>query len=76
MQQRLLMILIAAAVGVLFAAGLFFHGAKGAGLLLITDAILIAITVSVWGDSRPQGRPVRIAVITIIAAIAVAKLVK
>lgn len=70
------MILVAGAVGGVFAAGLFFHGRAGGGLLLITDAVLIGLAMSTWGDARPQGRPARIAVILIIAAIAVVKLVR
>jgi hypothetical protein len=76
MQRRMVTILIAGAVGVVFAAGLFIHGRAGGGLLLITDAILIALAMSVWGNVQPKGRPVRIAVIVIIAVIAVVKLVK
>ena len=51
MQRRMVTILIAGAVGIVFAAGLFFHGRVGGGLLLITDAILIALAMSVWGNA-------------------------
>jgi hypothetical protein len=76
MVRRFGIILISAVVGVMFAGGLFYQGRVGGGLLLITDAVLIALAMSSWGNTRPQGRPVRLAVIVIIAVIAVVKLVR
>jgi hypothetical protein len=76
MQRRLLIILGALAVGGVFAAGLFFHGRLGGALLLLTDVILISLARITWPHLRPQGRPLRIAVITVIGVLAVVKLVK
>jgi hypothetical protein len=76
MHRRVLTYLVSVAIGVLFAAGLFVHGRAGGGLLLITVAVLIALAMTSWGNTRRQGRPIRIAVILVITAIAVAKLVK
>jgi hypothetical protein len=74
MQRRLLILLAALAVGVLFAAGLFVHGVLGGVLLLAVDALLIAMAALTWRHLRPQGRPLRIAVIAVIAVVAIVKL--
>jgi hypothetical protein len=73
--QRLLIVLAALGVGVLFAAGLFIPGRVGGGLLVVTDAILIGLTRTAWAQVRPQGRPLRILIMVVVAAIAVVKLV-
>jgi hypothetical protein len=72
--RRLLIVLGALCVGALFFAGLFIHGRGGGGLLLITDAILLGLTRTVWAQVRPQGRPLRIVIIVAIAILAVVKL--
>jgi hypothetical protein len=74
-QQRLLVILGALAVGALFGAGLFVVGRPGGAMLVVTDLILILLTRTAWAQVRPQGRPVRIVVIAAIAALAVFKLI-
>jgi hypothetical protein len=66
---------ISGAIGVLFAAGLFVHGRTGGVLLLITDAVLISLSVTPWANVRPEGRPVRITVVLVVATIAVIKLI-
>jgi hypothetical protein len=71
---RLVNLLSAVAVGALFVAGLFVHGPVGALLLLATDVILIMLSAATWPRIRPQGRPLRVAVIAVIAGVAVAKL--
>jgi hypothetical protein len=76
MTRRALIILIAGAVGGVFAAGLFLPGRVGGGLLVLTDAALIALSISGWANARPQGRPVRIAVITLIGVLAAIKLIR
>jgi hypothetical protein len=76
MRRRMLMIVAAGTIGALFAAGLFLHGRIGGGLLLITDALLIALGISAWGNTQPQKRPIRIAVILAIGVIAVVKMVR
>jgi len=74
--RRLLIVLLALAIGGLFAAGLFVHGRLGGGLLLVTDAILITLTQTVWHGVNPRRRPIRVVIIAVIAAIAVVKLVQ
>jgi hypothetical protein len=74
MQQRFAILLGAVAVGAIFLAGLFIHGPVGGGLLLLTVAILIALTRLTWERVRPQGRPLRLVVIVAIAVLAVIKL--
>ena len=76
MPRRLLVVLVALCVGVLFAAGLFVHGRVGGGLLILTDAILIGLSRLAWTQVRTQGRPLRVLVIAVIAVLAVVKLVK
>lgn len=73
-RNRAAALLAAVIVGGTFVAGLVLSGRLGGGLLLITDAILIALTRAVWSQLRPQGRPLRIALIVLIAALAAIKL--
>jgi hypothetical protein len=74
-QQRLLIVLGALAVGALFVSGLFIHGRGGGALLLATVAILIVLTRTAWAQVRPQGRPLRIVVIAAIGVLALTKLI-
>jgi hypothetical protein len=73
--QRLAIIAGALLVGAVFVAGLFVHGRLGGALLLLTVAILVTLTRATWAHVRPQGRPLRVAVIVAIAVFAVVKLV-
>lgn len=75
MPQRLAIVVGAAAVGAIFAAGLFIAGRPGGVLLLVTAAILGALSASTWSRVRPQGRPLRLIVIAAIAAVGIVKLV-
>lgn len=75
MRRRLVIILAAAAVGAIFAAGLFIHGRVGGGLLLATDAVLIALARISWPQLAPKGRPIRLLVIAVVAVIALTKLI-
>jgi hypothetical protein len=75
MLRRLVIILAAAAVGAVFAAGLFIHGRVGGGLLALTDAVLIALARITWPQLRPHGRPIRLLVIAVVAVIAAIKLI-
>ena len=75
MQRRLVIILAAAVVGGIFLAGLFIHGRVGGALLVLTDAILIALARLTWPHLPPQGRPIRVIIIVAIAVVAVIKLV-
>lgn len=73
--RRLLILLGALIVGGLFFAGLFIHGPVGGALLLVTAAILAALTRLVWEHVRPRGRPLRILIIAAIAVGGVVKLI-
>jgi hypothetical protein len=74
-QRRLVIVLAAALVGGIFVAGLFIHGRFGGALLLLTDAILIALARITWPHLPSRGRPIRLIIIAAIAAIAAVKLV-
>jgi hypothetical protein len=76
MNRRPSIMLLAGVVGGVFAAGLFIPGRVGGGLLLLTDLVLIGMARMTWVHVRPQGRPLRVVVIVVIAALAVAKLIK
>ncbi len=76
MSRRLLIVLGALGVGALFAAGLFVDGRPGGVLLIVTDAVLITLTRTAWGQVRTQGRPLRVLIIAAIAVLAVVKLVR
>jgi hypothetical protein len=76
MPRRLLILLVALAIGGLFAAGLFIDGRVGGGLLLVTAAVLLGLTRAVWDDVDPRRRPIRVAVIAVVVLIAVVKLVQ
>jgi len=75
MPRRVVVLLVAVAVGVLFAAGLFIRGPFGGVLLLATDAVLIGLARLYWRSDRPRAWPARLAIILVVAVIAVAKLV-
>lgn len=74
MPSRAVPLLGAVGVGALFAAGLFVHGAIGGVLLLVTDAILLTLSMRYWDTVRPQGRPLRLIVIAGILVLAAVKL--
>ena len=71
-----MIVLVALAIGGLFAAGLFVPGRVGGGLLVVTDAILIGLSRMAWAQVRTQGRPLRVLIIAAIAVVAVVKLAK
>lgn len=75
MPRRLLVILVAVVVGVVFTAGLFIPGQVGGGLLALTDVVLITLAVITWPHLRPRGRPLRLVVIAAVTVIAAVKLV-
>lgn len=75
MPPRLANLLVASTVGAIFVAGLFIHGWVGGVLLLITAAILASLTRLLWNRVRPQGRPLRVLVITAITVIGIIKIV-
>jgi hypothetical protein len=67
-------LLLALAIGGLFAAGLFIDGRVGGGLLLVTDAMLIGLSRLAWNEVNPRRRPIRVLIILAIAVLAVVKL--
>ena len=67
-------VLISAAVGVVFLAGLIVHGPVGGILLLLVAAALVLLTFGAWHGVRREGRPVRIVVVAAIVVLAVVKL--
>lgn len=74
MPARLVNLLAALVVAAIFIAGLALHGPVGGLLLLVTDVVLILLSVATWPQVRPKGRPLRIAVVVVIAVVAVVKL--
>jgi hypothetical protein len=74
MNRRPSIMLVAGAVGGVFAAGLFIPGRLGGALLLLTDLVLIGMARLTWVRVRPQGRPIRVVVIVAIAVLAAVKL--
>lgn len=75
LRSRLVTLLAAAAVGVLFLAGLMLDGGLGAGLMAVVVLLLGLLTANAWTHVPPQRRPLRIGVIVLVAAIAVIKVV-
>jgi hypothetical protein len=75
MRNRLLVMLLAAVVGVTFAVGLFLHSRVGGVLVLVVDVVLIGLARIAWPRLEPKGRPLRIVVIAAIAVIGVVKVI-
>jgi hypothetical protein len=67
-------ILLVAAVGLVFLAGLFLHGRVGGVLLLLVAATLVLFSRGAWAHVRREGRPVRVVIIVVVVALGVAKL--
>jgi hypothetical protein len=74
-QRRGPILLIAAAVGGVFLAGLFVHGRVGGLLLLATAAVLISLTRVTWPRLRDRDRALRVIIVGAILVLAVVKLV-
>ena len=68
------LLLLVVAVGILFAAGLFTHGALGGVLLLVTVAILVGLTLTNQEQTNPRAQQVRYLVVVLIAVLALVKL--
>lgn len=73
-QSRGVVLLIAIAIGATFVAGLAIHGPVGGVLLLLVAALLVVLSLGVWGRIRQRGRPVRILIAAAVLALAIAKL--
>jgi hypothetical protein len=74
-QRRGPILLMAAAVGGVFLAGLFISGPVGGILLLVTAAVLISLTSATWPRLRGRDRAIRVVVVAAILVLAVVKLV-
>lgn len=73
MRQRLRNLLAAIVVGAIAITGFFLHGIAGGLLLLLTAAILSGLSWVLRDRIRPEGRPLRIAVIVLVVVVAVIK---
>ena len=76
MSARLRNMIAAGIVGAIALTGLFLHGVAGGLLLLLTAAILGALSWVLRDRVRPEGRPFRVAVIVVIVVVAVVKFVQ
>jgi hypothetical protein len=68
-------LLLAAAAGLLFVAGLVVEGAAGAVLLLVLAA-LVTLSAARWSDLPSRGRAARLVILAAVAGLVVLKLVK
>jgi hypothetical protein len=75
LRSRAATVAVAVAVGALFVAGLAVGGALGGILVLVVAAALVVLSSATWERLPAQGRGTRIAVVLVVAAIGVAKLV-
>ena len=73
-RSRLANLLVAIAVGGVFLAGLFTHGAVGAVLLIAVAAFLGYVSSQTWSALHPRGRSARLAVLAAVVAVAVVKI--
>ena len=69
-------LLLVAAVGLVFLAGLVIHGVVGGVLLLLVAATLLLFTSGAWSRVRREGKLPRILIIALGLALAVAKLLR
>ena len=69
-------LLLVAAVGLVFLAGLVIHGVVGGVLLLLVAATLLLFTSGAWSRVRREGKLPRILIIALVLALAVAKLLR
>jgi hypothetical protein len=77
MGKRLAVMVGAACVGALFAAGLFVHGRTGGAILLVVAAILGTLTYATWRHlGRRRDLQIRLVILALILAVAIAKLIK
>lgn len=74
--SRPVTLLLAGVVGAAFVAGLLVDGVGGALILLGVAVVLGALTVAAWSHVAPKGRPLRLAVLVLVALIAVVRLVQ
>lgn len=67
-------ILLVAAVGLVFIAGLAIHGPVGGVLLLLVATMLVLFSVRAWPHVRREGRPLRVLVVAAVLGLAALKL--
>jgi hypothetical protein len=72
-RSRLANLLVAAGAGVVFAVGLFTHGALAAVLLLAVAAFLVVLSAAAWASVPARGRRLRVAVVIVVLVVAVLK---
>jgi len=73
-RSRLTTLLVAAAVGALFVAGLAVHGVIGGLLLALVAVVLVALSTATWQHLPQSGRVARGLVILLVGGLAAAKL--
>ena len=73
-RSRLVNLVVAIVVGIIFLAGLLLSGALGAVLLLSVAAFLVVLSSAAWPTIPSRGRRVRVLVVAVVLVIAVLKL--
>lgn len=76
MSQRLRNLTVALLVGAVAVAGFFSHGIVGGVLLLVTVVILGSLSWALRDRVRPEGQPLRVAVLLLLVVVAVIKFVQ
>lgn len=74
LDSRPVTLLLAAAVGALFVAGLAVDGGAGALLLLVVLAALVGLSWATWQRVPPRGRAARGVIVLALAGLVVLKL--
>jgi hypothetical protein len=74
--SRPVTLLVAGAVGAAFVVGLLVEGVGGALVLLGVTAVLAGLTVAAWHHVPERARPLRLAVLALVAVITAVKLVR
>lgn len=73
-RSRLVNLLVATVVGVLFLVGLLLSSAAGAVLLLAVAAFLVVLSAAAWPTIPSRGRTLRVLVVGAVLLIAVLKI--
>jgi hypothetical protein len=76
LDSRPVTLLVAGAVGAAFVVGLLVEGVGGALILLGVTAVLAAVTAAAWHHVAERRRPLRLAVLALVAVITAVKLVR
>jgi hypothetical protein len=75
-RSRLANLLVAAATGAVFLAGLFTDGVLSALLLLAVVAFLVLLSAAAWQSIPARGRGMRVIVILLVLVLAAVKVAK